>query len=292
MAPLAAVAGAIARATGRPFEIAGRHESGGGCINTAQVLTGTDGSRWFVKFNRAERLDMFEAEAAGLEAIAATGALRVPMPLCAGVDVDQAWLALEYLPLSGRGDAAALGGGLAAMHRHVAPRPGWYRDNTIGATPQENGPLDEWTDFWRDRRLLYQLDLAARNSIGGRCVRQGERLAAALDGFFPGYRPTASLLHGDLWAGNAGYMDGAPVIYDPAVYYGDREADLAMTELFGGFGDDFRAAYREAWPLDPGYAQRRDLYNLYHVLNHYNLFGGGYGPQACRMIERLLACLG
>lgn len=292
MATLDAVARAIAQATGRSFEVAGCHDSAGGCINAGQVLTGADGTRWFAKFNRAERLDMFEAEAAGLGTIAATGTLRVPMPLCSGADAGQAWLVLEYLPFTGRGDSAALGRGLAAMHRHVAPHPGWHRDNTIGATPQENKPCDEWLVFWRERRLLYQLRLAARNGIGRRCVEQGERLAADLAGFFPGYRPLASLLHGDLWGGNVGYLDGVPVIYDPAVYYGDREADIAMTELFGGFDAGFQSAYREAWPLDPGYAQRRDLYNLYHVLNHYNLFGGGYGPQACRMVERLLACLG
>ena len=110
-----------------------------------------------------------------------------------------------------------------------------------------------------------------------------------LPAFFQGYRPEPSLLHGDLWGGNAAFADGEPVVFDPAVYYGDREADLAMTELFGGFGADLQAAYREAWPLDSGYAVRKTLYNLYHVLNHFNMFGGGYASQAEAMIERLLA---
>jgi fructosamine-3-kinase len=291
MAALAAVAEAIARASGRPFAIAGSRETGGGCINGTHVLTGANGARWFVKINRAERLDMFEAEAEGLREIASAQALRVPEPLAVGADAERAWLVLEYIDFHGLGDAVGLGHGLAAMHRRVMSRPGWHRDNTIGATPQANTPCDTWIEFWRDRRLLWQLRLAERNGLGRRGVSLGERLAAGMAGFFPGYSPVASLLHGDLWGGNVAYAGGQPVIYDPAVYYGDREADLAMTELFGGFGAAFQAAYREVWPLDPGYAQRRDLYNLYHILNHFNLFGGGYGAQAIGMMERLLASL-
>ena len=120
-------------------------------------------------------------------------------------------------------------------------------------------------------------------------IDAGRRLAEVLDDFFVDYRPRASLLHGDLWGGNqAADAAGNPVIYDPACYYGDHEADLAMMELFGNPGERFFAAYRERFPIDPGYRRRRDLYNLYHVLNHANLFGGGYGAQAGRMIERLL----
>ncbi len=134
-----------------------------------------------------------------------------------------------------------------------------------------------------------QLDLARDNAAPSRLLRQGERLLARLEGFFPGYRPPPALLHGDLWGGNHGYVDGEPVLFDPAIYYGDREADLAMTELFGGYPPAFQDAYREAWPLDPGYRARKPLYNLYHVLNHFNLFGGGYAAQAEAMIGRLLA---
>jgi fructosamine-3-kinase len=186
--------------------------------------------------NRAERLDMFQAEAAGLREINASGTLKVPSPIGAGVAHDKAWLALECLEISAAGDAAALGRGLAAMHRHQAPGFGWHRDNTIGATPQDNTPGHDWIEFWRERRLLYQLAMAGRNGIGRQVVQAGERLAAGLAGYFPGYAPKASLLHGDLWGGNAGFAAGVPVVFDPAVYFGDREADLAMTELFGGFG--------------------------------------------------------
>jgi fructosamine-3-kinase len=283
------LAEAIGAATGQPFAVASRRPVGGGDINEAERLDGRDGRRFFVKRNRAERLAMFEAEADGLAELARAGAIRVPQPVCAGVEGGRAWLVLEYLELDGRGEAAELGRRLADLHRTTAEGFGWRRDNTIGATPQPNGWRADWLDFLRERRLGFQLRLAAGKGAPGRLIEQGERLLASLDGFFPGYRPPPSLLHGDLWGGNYGYTGGAPVLFDPAVYYGDREADLAMTELFGGFPAAFYAAYREAWPLDPGYAVRKGLYNLYHILNHYNLFGGGYGGQAERMIARLLA---
>jgi fructosamine-3-kinase len=141
--------------------------------------------------------------------------------------------------------------------------------------------------FWRDQRLGYQLKLAARS--GRDLLKKGERILADLGAFFQNYRPVPSLLHGDLWGGNVSAVERQPVIFDPAVYYGDREADLAMTELFGGFSEQFYQAYRDTWPLDDGYPVRKTLYNLYHVLNHFNLFGGGYGSQAERMIDSLLS---
>jgi fructosamine-3-kinase len=288
----AAWAEAITRATGAPFAPRHHQAAGGGCINAAHVLAGADGRRYFVKQNAADRLDMFEAEAAGLAEILASGAIRAPRPVAAGVTGGVAWLVLEYLDLGERGSGAELGRRLAAMHRHTADRFGWRRDNTIGSTLQRNDWHDDWIAFYADRRLGFQFDLMARNGGGRRLAERGERLRAGLAGLFPGYRPAASLLHGDLWGGNYGYAGGEPVIFDPAVYYGDREADLAMTELFGGFPADFQAAYREAWPLDPGYGRLRTLYNLYHVINHFNLFGGGYLGQAEAMTDRLLAELG
>lgn len=284
------LAEAIGAATGTSFGIASRRAVGGGDINQAEMLTGHDGRRFFVKLNRADRLDMFEAEADGLADLAA--AIRVPQPICSGIDAGRAYLVLEYLELDGRGDAAELGRRLAAMHRHSRTSFGWQRDNTIGATPQPNGWLDDWIDFLRERRIGFQLQLAGRNGAPRRLLEQGERLLDALPAFFACYAPAASLLHGDLWGGNYGYANSEPVLFDPAVYYGDREADLAMTELFGGFPSPFYAAYNEAWPIDDGYATRKTLYNLYHILNHYNLFGGGYAGQAERMVGRLLGELG
>lgn len=283
-----AIAAEIARASGEPFVPRACHGVGGGCINATHVLE--DGARrWFVKLNDASRLEMFAAEAAGLDELAASRTVRVPRPLCHGVAAGQAFLVLEWLDLSGDGGQEALARQLAAMHRVVRREYGWWRDNTIGSTPQPNAQTPDWMEFLCERRIGHQLDLAVQG--GNRRLRQrGEELLDRMADLFSGYTPAASLLHGDLWAGNyAVCADGSPVIFDPAVYFGDREADMAMTELFGGFGPGFYAAYNEAWPLDPGYRVRKTLYNLYHILNHYHMFGGGYGSQAERMIDQLLA---
>lgn len=282
----------INAASGRRFQPKSPQAIGGGCINQAVVL-GQGEERVFVKLNRVDLLDMFDAEADGLAEMAATKSIRVPEPLCTGLDGKQAFIAMEYIALGGgRGDAIAAGQQLAEMHRATRPRFGWDRDNRIGSTPQPNAEHDNWIEFWSERRLGFQLQLAARNGYRGRLQERGERLCQGLAALLD-HSPVASLLHGDLWGGNIGYApDGQPVIFDPACYYGDREADLAMTELFGGFGRQFRAAYEEAWPLSPGYSVRKQLYNLYHILNHLNLFGGGYLSQAERMVDQLLAELG
>lgn len=284
-----AVADAIAAATGEPFAVPALRAVGGGDIHRAFGVS--DGTRrYFVKANRAERLPWFEAEAEALAALAATGCVRAPQPLCCGSAAGQAFLVLEYLDLRGDGDAASLGTQLAQLHRVPQACFGWAHDNWIGSTPQPNGWQRDWISFWREQRLAHQLRLAAQNGHGGALQRDGEALLAHLDAFFDGYAPAASLLHGDLWGGNHGYLgDGTPVIFDAASYVGDRECDLAMSELFGGYEPAFYAAYREAWPLDSGYAVRKSLYNLYHVLNHANMFGSSYATQAARMIARLLA---
>lgn len=281
----------VGAVTGEPFIARRRQPLGGGCINQAWRAS-DDGREFFVKVHAAAGLAMFEAEAAGLVELAGTQTVRVPEPVCWGAAAGQSWLVLEYLPLGGGGSRAMeiLGRQLAALHARPQPYFGWRRDNTIGSTPQINERCDDWGEFWGARRLDFQLQLAARNGHAGALLRQGEELLAKLGAFFANFRPTPALLHGDLWGGNASCtVDGDPVIFDPAVYYGDREADLAMTELFGGFPERFYAAYREAFPLDSGYPRRRILYNLYHVLNHLNLFGGGYRAQAERMIAQLLA---
>lgn len=292
MTAWAEIAGHIGQAGGSPFRLARHEAAGGGCINEAHVLYGVGGERFFLKLNEAGKATMFTAEAEGLQEILASHSLRVPRPVCSGTAGGQAYLVLEYLDLSSRGSAVVLAHRLAAMHRATQTQFGWRIDNTIGDTPQPNALSPDWIEFWRDRRLHHQLRLAAKNGAGHRLIDQGERLMMDLAAFFTDYRPRPSLLHGDLWGGNYGFAGGEPVVFDPAVYYGDREADLAMTELFGGFGPDFYAAYREVWPLDPGYAVRKTLYNLYHVLNHFNMFGGGYAGQAEAMIERLLAEIG
>jgi protein-ribulosamine 3-kinase len=281
---------AIHDVTHRPFMLHATTPIGGGCINEAYRLEGADGSRYFLKLNDSQHYPMFIAEAEGLNAIAATNAIRVPSPIAHGVAGKQSYLVLEYLELSSRGNAKLLGEQLAKLHRCSCKQFGFAQDNFIGATPQPNEQKNNWIKFWREHRLGFQLHLAAQNGYGGQLQRLGEKLLDALPAFFEGYTPQPSLLHGDLWGGNHAYLpDGTPVIFDPATYYGDRECDLAMTELFGGYSADFYAAYRAAYPLDAGYVTRRELYNLYHIFNHANLFGGGYAHQAEQMMQKLLA---
>jgi len=281
------IAEQISTATGEPF-IAKQHRGiGGGSINDAYLVT-DDKRKYFVKLNRSSLAEMFEAEAAGLSELAASQSIHVPQPICQGVSGNHSFIVLEFLELGNGDSSQALGKQLAAMHRTTRQRFGWDRDNTIGSTPQINSQSDDWVEFYSKHRLLFQLRLPGAQRYGKQLVSAGEELVEHLGVFFESYQPQASLLHGDLWGGNYATMrNGAPVIFDPAVYYGDREADIAMTELFGGFGRRFYDAYNDAWPLDPGYALRKTLYNLYHVLNHLNLFGGGYGDQAYSMIGRL-----
>ena len=239
---------------------------GGGCIH--ECYRARIGGRWhFLKTNEERHADAFAAEADGLTALRTSG-MRAPEPLSHGVAANRAFLLLEFLDLDGRRDFAALGRMLAEAHRKPGPRFGWSRDNYIGSTPQVNGWCDEWAEFWRERRMKPQLELAKRNGFD---LERPE-----VDEILRTHSPQPSLLHGDLWSGNAGFTPQGPVVFDPAVYYGDREADLAMTELFGGFPREFYAAYEEAHPLQRGYELRKHFYNLYHLLNHLNLFGSGY----------------
>ena len=236
-----------------------------------------------------------DAEVDGLVRLLRAGAIRVPRVLGQGESGGEAWLELEWFDLQtadAAGDAR-LGSALARLHRVTGATYGLERDNAIGAAPQPNAACDDWASFWRDRRIGFQLDRAAEEGHGDHLLERCRRLLERIPAFFAGYRPLKSLLHGDLWAGNRGMLaDGTPVIFDPAVYFGDREADLAMTRLFGGFGKKFYDAYEAEWPLDSGAATRVDLYNLYHALNHLNLFGGGYRAMAEAMIDRLLAASG
>ena len=282
------IAEQIALELARPFTIEHAQAAGGGCINETWIIAGA-GQRFFVKLNAHDRGGMFDAEREALEELARSQGPRVPRPIACGADAERAWLVLEYLELGGRADWATLGRQLASQHRCTAPAFGWHRDNTIGSTPQHNASTTRWPDFFRVARLGFQLQLARDNGHRA-AMERGARLLESLDAFFAGYRPRPSLLHGDLWSGNAGFCtSGEPVIFDPAIYFGDREADLAMTELFGGFGAGFYAGYREAWPLDPGYATRKRLYNLYHLLNHLNLFGISYLDRCRNEIDWLSA---
>ncbi|KAF7600291.1 MAG: hypothetical protein CGU29_02820 [Candidatus Dactylopiibacterium carminicum] len=282
-------------ALGNGFRLADARPVAGGDINTALQLQGAGRERLFLKLRKAADAAMFAAEADGLTALARCDAIRVPAVLGHGDEGEHAWLLLEWLDLSPLRDTAhacRAGEALAAMHRQEGAHFGWTRDNFIGATPQANPAYEAWPRFFVEQRLRPQLALAARRGFGGELQRHGEQLCKNTAALFLGEQPRPSLLHGDLWGGNIAVLaDGTPVLYDPACYFGDREADLAMTELFGGFPLAFYAAYRAAWPLAPGFETRKPLYNLYHVLNHLNLFGQGYLSQAERMARQLARTL-
>jgi fructosamine-3-kinase len=252
----------------------------------------TDDEKHFIKYVAAADAARLDAEIDGLAALRATRSVRVPEVIDFGRDERQSWLVLERLELRtlDRVSGAALGYALAQLHRTTNERFGWLRDNFIGLGPQENTPADSWPLFYARHRLMPQLKRARQNGLERTYMDKGERIAEKAAAFFVGDHPVPSLLHGDLWSGNAGRLpDGTPVVFDPAVYYGDREVDVAMAELFGGFPESFYAAYREAWPLSEGFETRKTLYNLYHILNHFNLFGASYLGQAQRMIDRLVA---
>jgi len=264
---------------------------GGGCINSAYKLD-TDNKTYFIKSNQANLLPMFEAEAEGLAEFKQLDCVTVPVVVCYGSTASQSYLVLEYIELKNlrRNSGQLLGTQLAQLHRQIRPYFGWHRNNTIGSTPQYNKREHDWPIFWKQQRLEPQLNFAKKNGFGAQLQDKGQLLLECLHLFFDSYTPEPVLLHGDLWGGNAAAdSDGNPVLFDPATYYGDRETDIAMTELFGGFDSSFYDAYQSAYPLDYGYKTRKILYNLYHILNHVNLFGGGYLSQAESMLDQLLS---
>lgn len=282
------IANRISEVTGEKFEIDRHRSVGGGCINRGYVITNSNDSTYFVKLNQASLVEMFAAEALGLQQMRSTQAIRVPKPICWGTAGNSAYLVMEWLDLGGSGSWEEMGRQLAAMHESLQTeaRFGWEINNTIGSTPQINTWTSDWAEFFAIHRIGYQLKLARRR--GGN-FPQGERLIEAIPELLAGHHPQPSLVHGDLWGGNADFTaSGEAIIFDPATYIGDREVDMAMTELFGGFPAGFYRGYNQVFPLDAGYEQRKTLYNLYHILNHFNLFGGSYGSQANNAIAKIL----
>jgi fructosamine-3-kinase len=265
---------------------------GGGCVSPAARVTLEDGRLLFVKTSpargttgKADRGDrLFEEEARSLARLRAAGALRVPEVIAARTG----WLALEWLEPAGAVDVAALGRGLARLHATSGPDWGWDSDNFIGPLTQANGAANGWPAFWRERRLLPQIERAAALSDTTR--RDFDRLLGELDTRLgvAGTEPP-SLLHGDLWSGNVHPTAAGPALIDPASYYGHREVDLAMAALFGGFGADFERAYEAEWPLLPGARIRCAIYQLYYLLVHVNLFGAGYLPSTIRTLQTALS---
>ncbi|MEG4026589.1 fructosamine kinase family protein [Microcoleus sp. S13C4] len=300
------IAAHISETTGETFSMDNRHSVSGGCINQGYSISSSSRA-YFAKINQASQIAMFEAEALGLQQMRAAQTIRVPEPICWGTEGNSAYIVVEWLDLGSRGGDRAweeMGRKLAEMHKYTPPNPallrggeepnsgllrgvfGWDINNTIGSTVQINNWTANWAEFWAEHRIGYQLQLARRR--GGH-FPQGERLLEVIPELLAGHEPQPSLVHGDLWGGNAGVTSaGEPVIFDPAAYFGDREVDIAMTELFGGFSAQFYGGYHQVWPLEGGYEQRKILYNLYHILNHFNLFGGSYESQANQMINLIL----
>jgi fructosamine-3-kinase len=281
---------AIADTFGSARQIAARSRLGGGCINSATRIRLDDGAELLVKENDRRFEGLFRGEARGLLSLQSDDGPRVPAPYACGIDGSTQFIVMEYIPQGskGRGFYAEFGSRLAVLHKSkCSPTFGYESDNHIGSTIQRNTVTESWIEFFRLHRLGYQIDLAESRGLAPEDLVRGVR---GLMEKLPEYLvepDNGSLLHGDLWGGNhMADSDGTPVVFDPAVYHGHREADLAMTELFGRFDSGFYDAYHEVFPLEPGYEERRDLYNLYHVLNHLNIFGGGYVASAARIVNR------
>lgn len=244
----------------------------------------------FVKLAQDALAAGLAAEADGLAGLAEGGELRVPKLVAYGASADTTYLVLEWLDFEPKTRAAGkrLGERLAALHRRSSDAFGWRCDNVIGRTPQLNPVTQDWADFFADARLEPQLRRAENNGAGRVAVAAVADLVARLHQILD-HEPRPSLIHGDLWGGNWGVIDDdEPVVFDPAVHYADRECDLAMTRLFGGFDAAFYEAYSDSWPLPDGWERRQLVYQLYHVLNHFNLFGGGYEGQAASLARAAL----
>lgn len=263
----------------------------GGCIHQSRRLNLADGTRLFVKTNREKSLDIFEREARGLAVL--SGATReIHIPEVIGILHDsgakEAHLVLSYIDPSGPDSTFGdrFGRALARLHRNRADAYGLDHDNYIGSLPQKNTWHSDWPSFFIRCRLEPQYALALDNGrLPGKATPCFQNLCSKLEELLPDEPP--SLLHGDLWSGNVLCNNqNLPAIFDPAVFYGHREAEIAFTLLFGGFSESFYQSYREIWPLSPGFQSRRDIFNLYPLLVHVNLFGGSYIRQVLSILER------
>jgi fructosamine-3-kinase len=287
---LPAIEQSIRDATGNAFALSGSAPVAGGCISQTMGVCG-ENARYFVKLAPLTNAAMFDVEADGLAAIAATGTIRTPEVIAQGQTNTTAFLVLEFLDirsLASPDDGKRFARALADLHRQTGAHFGWHCDNFIGRTPQRNAPDEYWSRFYIEHRLRPQFARASENGYGLELNEIGKRLCARLPSLFLDYRPQPNLLHGDLWHGNAGMTcAGEPVVFDPAIHYGDRECDLAMCALFGGFPTSFHVEYQAVSPLAPDSNRRRMLYSLYHILNHLNLFGRGYLGEARRLAARL-----
>ncbi len=277
---------------GRPMEIANFKFVGGGSINQTEVLTLSNGENVFLKTTAQPPKDFFQAEAKGLDLLRqANGGPKIPKPLGMEPGPCPRFFLMEYVensPPDGEFDCR-FAEALANLHRCTQEPHGLDHDNYIGSTVQKNTPEKDGLKFFREHRIRFQQELArATGKLPTQLDKRLDTLCDKLESLLDTSGEKPALLHGDLWSGNyfQAKSDGRPCIFDPAVYYGLRESDLAMTQLFGSLSDSFYDAYHEAFPLNPGYAERRDLYNLYHMLNHLNLFGGSYLSSVESIVNR------
>lgn len=276
----------ISEVTGTDFICDDIREVSGGDTHRAYKIS--DGrKRYFVKTNTIDAVDNFATEASGLQSLSQCNKIRIPNPICHGIAGDASFLVLEHITLKDGNPQSwfELGKRLAELHRcEDHGRYGCECNNYVGKTPQDNHWEQDWASFFAEHRIGHMLQLLANNGIQFVDIDHAVDLTKQS---LKNHCPKASRLHGDLWQGNVGFFKDRPVIFDPAFYYGDRETDLAMTELFGRFPASFYQGYNEVWQIDKDYSQRRDLYQLYHILNHALMFGGNYTQSAQATIRKL-----
>lgn len=277
----------IKTATGDSFKILTTDLVLGGDINQAYKIS--DGcSQYFVKINDADHMSHFEAEAYALKQIKSAQQISCPDVIAQGKTHEHSYLVLNYIPLSPGNEKNwyQLGQKLALLHKNVQHgKYGWQSDNYIGDTLQPNAWSKNWRTFFAEQRIGWQLQLLHEKSIK---LGDVDHITSVCHDALGHHATEPCLVHGDLWHGNLGFTDSEAVIFDPACYYGDREVDIAMTELFGYLPQDFYQGYQDFYPIKSGFEQRKIIYNFYHVLNHANLFGGVYIEQAKALLSRVM----
>lgn len=278
----------IERVTGVPFSIVNKKQASGGDINQTFYLI-SDKTKYVVKINSVDYPTMFEQESNGLNILSKSEAFVVPKVITLGLFEQYRYLILEFIEMSQQGSIQKFATALATLHCRSHSKFGLEENNYIGTTPQNNSSSKDWGEFFCEHRLAFQLNLLAPKSSNVRIFDRSEQLLNVLPAFLNRHRPKPALVHGDLWQGNYTYTEtGKPVIYDPACYYADHEVDLAMLELFGNPGSEFFEGYKEIKTIKSGYSIRKKIYNLYHILNHANMFGGSYIQQSEQLIDDIL----
>ncbi len=266
------------------FGLTAFHPASGGCINNGGMLDTSNG-KYFLKWNQVKEFpNMFQSERSGLDLLRSTSTIRIPEVTCTGASTSFQFILMEWIRSSHKAKHywKDLGKQLATLHRHTSEQFGLDHDNYIGSLPQRNIRCKTWSDFFVSHRLEPQFRSL---HVDGVRVKKFDLFCKRLPGLIP--EETPALLHGDLWSGNILEDEhGGPVLIDPAVFFGHREAELAFTRLFGGFDDEFYRVYNEVFPLSPEHHKRAEIFNIYPLLVHANLFGGSYLSQAFRIIDR------